>query len=133
MIKYTHLRENNNEKKQYSIRQKMVGKNILKALSHGLRTQAIHCKDLNTNIITITEVCVAANLLNANVYFAIFGDEKQQKKQMSLLETMRKTARQYLSKQINIRKIPELHFAHDRSGDEFNKINNILQNQIQLS
>lgn len=109
-----------------SIRQKMVASTMLRTLSEGISFGYINCEELKTAIISITEVSVSPNLLNATVYVSILGEKQERNKQIKLLRSVAHIAKHYLSKKMKLRKAPTIRFNLDESASHFDKISRLL-------
>lgn len=80
-------------------------------------------------LITITDVKVSTDLSYAKIY-VVTHDEKKTELVLQRLNEMARSLRFQLGKIIRIKKIPQLHFYHDKSiaeGDHISKLLNKLE------
>ena len=108
-----------------SVRLLRVGENIRHVLADILRRDVVRDKDLFGISITVTEVNVSPDLKNATIYvLPLSGDNKE-----TVVEALNRSAgfiRGQLSKSIQLKYMPKLYFAIDRSFDEAGKMNAIF-------
>jgi len=76
--------------------------------------------------VTVTDVRVAENLRNANVYVLVEGDEKQIREAMLALGRASTFVRQQVAIDMNLRYAPQLHFARDTVEENATRIGEIL-------
>lgn len=76
------------------------------------------------NLVTISAVKVAADLSHAKVYFTVFNEDK------ALVQTILNAAAPYLrtalSRTIQLRTVPQLHFIYDESIEYGKKLSNLI-------
>lgn len=76
------------------------------------------------NLVTISAVKVAADLGHAKVYFTVFNDNKD------LVENILNGAAPYLrtalSRTIQLRTVPQLHFVYDESIEYGKKLSDLI-------
>lgn len=82
-------------------------------------------KDENLKFVTITDVKIASDLSHAKVYFTVL-DESKKEEITSSINKASGFIRTKLCNNVQIRKMPELHFVYDESIDYANKIENII-------
>ena len=108
-----------------SVRVLRVGENIRHVLADVLRRDVVRDKDLFGVSITVTEVNVSPDLKNATIYILpLSGTNKE-----VVVEALNRSAgflRGQLSKTIQLKYMPKLHFSIDRSFDEAGKMNALL-------
>lgn len=103
-----------------------VGEEIRRAISEIFLRGEVHSIDLFGASITVSEVRVAPDMKNATVFIMPLGGEGKAEK----LEALREAApaiRYLVSKKVQLRYMPKLHFALDASFDEAERINSLLQ------
>lgn len=80
-----------------------------------------------TEMFTITEVNVTADLKHAKVFVSVFSaDEEKKNKTFQAILRSASFVRREISKIMHIRTVPELHFTIDTSEEYGNKIDTIL-------
>ena len=77
--------------------------------------------------VVVTEVHVSPDSRNATVTAAIGGDEREQAQAMAALDHARHYLRHELARRLNLRRIPELHFAADRWSDAPDRVELLLK------
>lgn len=103
-----------------------VGEEIRRAISDIFLRGELHSIELLGASITVSEVRVAPDMKNATVYVMPLGGEGKLEK----LEALKEAApaiRYLVSKKVQLRYMPKLHFALDESFDEAQRINSLLQ------
>lgn len=85
----------------------------------------------DTGSITVTRVETAPDLRDANVYISIFGHEEDRQQMIRFLNRKRKDVQTQLSKNVKIKYTPRLHFKHDSSLEEGDRVLGIL-NQLDI-
>ena len=76
--------------------------------------------------VTVTDVRVAENLRNANVYVLVDGDEDEIKQAMFALGKATTFIRQQVALEMNLRYAPQLHFARDTVEENATRIGELL-------
>ena len=77
--------------------------------------------------ITITEVDITPDLLIAHVYFTLPGTDEEKDAAMAALERAKGYLRTQVAGRIQQRLAPELFFRLDRSGEQGDRIDRILE------
>ncbi|MDQ3636229.1 MAG: 30S ribosome-binding factor RbfA [Acidobacteriota bacterium] len=85
-------------------------------------------EDPRLEAVTVTDVRVAENLRNANVYVVVEGDEAEIKEAMVALGRAATYIRQQVALDLNLRYAPQLHFARDTVEENAVRIEGILEN-----
>jgi ribosome-binding factor A len=80
----------------------------------------------DTGSITVTRVETAPDLRDANVSISIFGHEEDRIEMIRFLNRHRKEVQARLSQNVKIKYTPRLHFKHDRSIEEGDRVLGIL-------
>ena len=80
----------------------------------------------DTGSITVTRVETAPDLRDANVYISIFGHEEERIEMIRFLNRHRKDVQTRLSKNVKIKYTPRLHFKHDSSLEDGDRVLGIL-------
>lgn len=103
-----------------------VGEAIRHALAEIFLRGECHTPGLSSASITVSEVRVSPELKNATAYvMPLAGAQKEE-----LLEILRTAApelRYLVSKKVELRYMPKLHFMLDESFDEAERINSLLK------
>ena len=100
-----------------------VASDVIKELSNILLTEV---KDDDLKKVTITYATVTNDLSSAKIYFTTLDDDKRDKV-IKDINNARGYFRSELSKRLNIRHIPELHFVYDTSIEYGQKIESIIK------
>jgi ribosome-binding factor A len=103
-----------------------VGEEIRHAISDILLRGEVHSIELFGASITVSEVRVSPDLKNATVFIMPLGGEGKEEK----LEAIRESApeiRHLVSRRLQLRYTPKLHFSLDHSFEEAQRINELLQ------
>lgn len=78
--------------------------------------------------ITVTEVSLDPELMYATVYVNALGDEEREEEVMSALKKAGGYLRREVGQRIRLRNTPELNFHWDKSLEEAERINQLLDN-----
>tara|TARA_B100000945_G_scaffold242935_1_gene199161 strand:- start:49 stop:441 length:393 start_codon:yes stop_codon:yes gene_type:complete len=81
---------------------------------------------LNTNLITITEVKMSSDLKSARAYIIPLGGKETEKTVKTLTE-FSYLVRKALSKKLDIKFLPRLHFVGDESFDYAERIEKLIK------
>ena len=81
---------------------------------------------LNTNLITITEVKMSSDLKSARAYIIPLGG-KETEKTVKTLNEFSYLVRKALSKKLDIKFLPRLHFVGDESFDYAERIEKLIK------
>jgi ribosome-binding factor A len=81
---------------------------------------------LNTNLITITEVKMSSDLKSARAYIIPLGGKEIEKTVKTLTE-FSYLVRKALSKKLDIKFLPRLHFVGDKSFDYAERIEKLIK------
>lgn len=82
--------------------------------------------EFDTGAITVTRVETAPDLRDANVFISIFGHEDDRVEMIRFLNRHRKDVQARLSRNVKIKYTPRLHFRHDRSIEDGDRVLGIL-------
>ena len=83
--------------------------------------------NFDTGAITVTRVETAPDLRDANVFISIFGHEEERVDMIRFLNRHRKEVQARLSQNVKIKYTPRLHFRHDRSLEDGDRVLGILE------
>ena len=104
-------------------RQRRVSELVLRELSLLLLHQV---RDPRVSGVTITEVEVTQDLMLARVYFRVLGATEGAGEALAGLEHAAGYLRKQLAARVELRYVPELVFAPDRSGEYGRRIDELL-------
>ncbi len=79
-----------------------------------------------TGIVTITRVKVTPDLSQATAYFSVMGTEKEQKSSFAALKSAAPYLQGVVSRNLRLKKTPQLSFKEDTSMEEAFKIYHLL-------
>ena len=88
-------------------------------------------EDPRLEAVTVTDVRVAENLRNANIYVVVEGEEAEIKEAMLALGRAATYIRQQIALDLNLRYAPQLHFARDTVEENAVRIEELLGNLSQ--
>jgi ribosome-binding factor A len=77
--------------------------------------------------VDVTEVHVSPDSRHAHVKVEISGEDREQEEAMAALDHARHYLRNELARRLNLRRIPELHFAADRFSDAAGRVELLLK------
>jgi ribosome-binding factor A len=83
-------------------------------------------KDARVGPVTITDVEVTPDLMQATVYVQVGGDEERKGEALEGLSSASGFMRSRLGRELRIRRVPELHFVIDRTQERAARINQLL-------
>ena len=110
----------------FSQRQLRVGELIKQNLGQIFLRDEAKVPILKTKNITVTEVRMSSDLKNAKAYVIPLGG-KNTGKTVSILTEFSYLIRKALSKKIDMKFLPKVHFVGDRSFDYAAKIEKLIQ------
>jgi len=85
--------------------------------------------DPRIGLVTVTDVEVSSDLRNARVYVSILGSEEEIAHSLGALKAASGFIRWHLGQSLNLRHLPELHFAHDKTARTATRIEEILKEE----
>ena len=116
----------------FSQRQLRVGELIKQSLGQIFLKNEAKIPSLNTKLVTITEVKMSADLKSARAYVIPLGG-KEIEKTVNILTEFSYLVRKALSKKLDIKFLPRLHFVGDTSFDYAERIEKLIkQNKNKL-
>jgi len=83
-------------------------------------------KEPRIGSVTITDVTVTPDLMQATVYVQVPGDDERKREALEGLSSAAGFMRSQLGRDLRIRRIPELHFEVDRTQERAARINELL-------
>ena len=110
----------------FSQRQLRVGELMKQSLGQIFSRDEAKVPSLETKNITVTEVRMSPDLKNARAYVIPLGG-KDTEKTVSILTEFSYLIRKALSKKIDMKFLPRVHFVGDRSFDYAAKIEKLIQ------
>ena len=114
------------EKSQpYSQRQLKAGENLKKILGRLFIQQNITLPEINTKLVTVTEVRVSPDLKNAKIFFMPLAG-KNVDKFLEILNSYSFEIKKIASRHWTAKFMPNLNFILDQSFDYAEKIENLI-------
>ena len=107
-------------------RQLRVGELIKQNLGQIFLKNEAKIPSLKTNLITITEVKMSSDLKSARAYIIPLGG-KETEKTVNILTEFSYLVRKALSKKLDIKYLPRLHFVEDKSFDYAERIEKLIK------
>ena len=111
---------------QVSQRQLRVGEMVKQALSLIFIKGEAKIPNLETNLITVTEVRMSPDLKSARAFVLPLGG-KDSKKTVDLLKEFSHIVRKILSKKIEMKYLPKVSFVEDKSFEYAEKIEKLIK------
>ena len=111
---------------QVSQRQLRVGEMVKQALSLIFIKGEAKIPNLETNLITVTEVRMSPDLKSARAFVLPLGG-KDSKKTVDLLKEFSYIVRKILSKKIEMKYLPKVSFVEDKSFEYAEKIEKLIK------
>ena len=111
---------------QVSQRQLRVGEMVKQALSLIFIKGEAKIPNLETNLITVTEVRMSPDLKSARAFVIPLGG-KDSKKTVDLLKEFSHVVRKILSKKIEMKYLPKVSFVEDKSFEYAEKIEKLIK------
>jgi len=111
---------------QVSQRQLRVGEMVKQALSLIFIKGEAKIPNLETNLITVTEVRMSPDLKSARAFVIPLGG-KNSKKTVDLLKEFSHIVRKILSKKIEMKYLPKVSFVEDKSFEYAEKIEKLIK------
>ena len=118
------IRQNDNA--PFSQRQLRVGELIKQSLGQIFLREEAKVPSLTTKNITVTEVRMSPDLKNARAYVIPLGG-KDTENAVNVLTKFSHLIRKALSKKIDMKFLPKVHFVGDKSFDYAEKIEKLIQ------
>ena len=117
---------NQTSHRPFSQRQLRVGELIKQSLGQIFLKNEAKIPSLNTKLVTITEVKMSADLKSARAYVIPLGG-KEIEKTVNILTEFSYLVRKALSKKLDIKFLPRLHFVGDTSFDYAERIEKLIK------
>ena len=116
----------NNQGKPVSQRQLRVGEVIKQALSNIFIRGEAKVPNLETSLITVTEVRMSPALKTAKAYLLTLGGTQSEEK-IKILKDFSFLIRKVLSKKVDLKFLPKVYFVKDESFDYAEKIEKLIK------
>ena len=110
----------------FTQRQLRVGELVKQNLGQIFLKNEAKIPDLNTKLVTITEVKMSSDLKSARAYVIPLG-VKETEKTVNILTEFSYLVRKALSKKLDIKFLPRLHFVGDESFDYAERIEKLIK------
>lgn len=110
---------------EMSRRSRQVAGAIQVELADLLRREIHDPRLLAVGWVTVSDVQIAADHRNANVYVSFMGQEEKSGKVQDALKALQHSAKflhHALVKRLSLKSVPQLYFRYDRSFDEADKV-----------
>ena len=85
--------------------------------------------DPRIGFVTVTDVEVSSDLRNARIYVSILGSDDEIARSLGALRAASGFIRWHLGRALNLRHLPDLHFAHDKTARTATRIEEILKEE----
>ena len=85
--------------------------------------------DPRIGFVTVTDVEVSSDLRNARIYVSILGSDDEVARSLGGLRAASGFIRWHLGRALNLRHLPDLHFAHDKTTRTATRIEEILKEE----
>lgn len=100
-----------------------VGETVRQVIADALSRDV---RDPRVGFVTVTGVEVSGDLSHANVRVSVMGDEDEKQRALEGLASATGFLRTRLTRSLQTRTVPELHFQLDRGLEQAARINQIL-------
>ena len=111
---------------EYTQRQLRVGELVKQKLGEIFIRNEAKISEIDTSVVTVTEVRMSADLKSARAYVIPLGGIEMSKTVSALTESSH-LVRKALSKKLDIKFLPRLSFLEDNSFDYAEKIEKLIQ------
>lgn len=108
-------------------RNKRLGNQVLRTLNELIRFET---KDPRLKLISLTAVDLSRDLSVARVYFSLLDPDGDPAAVLEGLQRASGFLRSSLGREIKIRHVPELRFAHDDSAAEAQRISSLIDGAL---
>jgi ribosome-binding factor A len=109
-------------------RNQRLGNQVLRTLNELLRFET---KDPRLELVSFTSVDLSRDLSVARVYFSMLDPNGDPEPVKEGLERARGFLRSSLGREVKIRHVPELRFAHDDSAAEAQRITSLIEGALE--
>ncbi len=87
--------------------------------------------DPRVDPVTVTDARITPDLRNAKVYVSVMGTDEEAASALSALRSATGFIRQQLGTVLRLKRIPELHFVHDKTVESAARIEEILSEEVE--
>jgi ribosome-binding factor A len=101
-----------------------LNEQLKREISGLLRTEV---RDPRVGLVSVTGVDIAADLGSARVFVRMMGDDAERADSMEGLVAAAPYVRKLLGQELHVRRVPELRFQEDRSMEQAQRIERILE------
>lgn len=101
-----------------------LNEQLKREISGLLRTEV---RDPRVGVVSVTGVDVAADLGSARVFVRMMGDDAERADTIEGLVAAAPYLRKLLGQELHVRRVPELRFQEDRSMEQAQRIERILE------
>ena len=108
-------------------RHQRLGSQVLRTLSELLRFEV---KDPRLQRMSLTSVDLSRDLSVARVYFSMLDPDDDPAKALEGLERAGGFLRSRLGRELKVRVVPELRFAHDDSAEQGAKLSELIESTL---
>ena len=115
----------------FSQRQLRVGELVKKSLGQIFLRDEAKVPNLDTKVITVTEVRMSPDLKNARAYIMPLGGRNLEKT-VSILTEFSYLVRKALSKKLDVKFLPRVSFVGDKSFEYAEKIEKLIQKNKEI-
>ncbi len=103
-----------------------VGELVKQSLGQIFLRNEAKIPSLNTKLVTVTEVKMSSDLKSARAYVIPLGG-KESEKTVNILTEFSHLVRKALSKKLDTKFLPKLHFVEDKSFDYAERIEKLIK------
>jgi len=91
---------------------------VNEAVRQVLSEALLELKDPRIGFVTVTGVVTSSDLRHARIFVSVFGNERKQRKSMAGLDAAHGVLQLRLSRELRLKRTPQLEFVYDRSVEE---------------
>lgn len=108
-------------------RTRRVGEQVKRTLGELIQREL---RDPRVGWVTITAVNVTSDFSHATVYFTLFGEDSSVEETLKALDHSAGFLRSRLSKSLQLRTVPLLHFRHDESVEHGSDMESLIDKVV---
>ena len=106
-----------------------VNESVRQVLSEAL----LELKDPRIGFVTVTGVVTSPDLRHARVFVSVLGNERKQQRTMAGLEAAHGVLQGRISRELRLKRTPQLEFAYDRSVEHGVRMSALIDELAPLS
>ncbi len=91
---------------------------VNEAVRQVLSEALLELKDPRIGFVTVTGVVTSTDLRHARIFVSVFGNERKQRQSMAGLDAAHGVLQLRLSRELRLKRTPQLEFVYDRSVEE---------------